>query len=112
MAMQEQETYKPNNLFAARQVMPAVADSLELAKGTAALKRGTIIDAAGVACGADSEVYAVVAEDVDATAEAKSAAVYLTGEFNVADLSAAEGVEVSALKVAARKVGIFIKENI
>lgn len=111
MAMQEQEVLKKKNLFAAKQNIPAVVDALEIKAG-AALKAGALVTSTGELCGADSEVYAVLAEDVDAKESAKSAPVYLTGEFNGAELSAAAGVEISALKVAARKVGIFIKENI
>ena len=61
---------------------------------------------AAVASGAD--VYAVLAEDVDTTDEAKEAAVYLTGEFNEKALIVAEGAAAD-FKKSARKVSIFIK---
>lgn len=111
MALQE-ETQKitRDNLFAQNQEIPVVTDKLTIAIGEGALKRGCLIDDAGKACTDSAEPYAVLAEDVDTTKEAVEAPVYFTGEFNVAALSAKSGVDVKTLKVAARKVGIFMKE--
>lgn len=61
------------------------------------------------------DVYAVLAEDCDTTSGAKSAPVYLTGDFNARALhvSTADGhASVADCKVNARKVGIFIKDTI
>lgn len=107
MAFKETHELTRDNLFAASQVMPVVADSLSIPSG--ALKRGTLVSAAGAAVTAAEDVYAVLAEDVDASAGAKVAAVYLTGEFNAAALITDGVLAVSACKVAARKIGIFIK---
>lgn len=59
------------------------------------------------------DVYAVLAEDCDTTEGAKDAAVYLTGEFNIDAVKVNENVDdMAAVKIAARKVGIFLKKNI
>lgn len=116
----KQETYTmtPDNLFADSQMMPVVADELTIAEGEN-LTRGALITAAGKACKTTTsgeattvdEVYAVLAEDVDATDGEKAAAVYLTGEFNANALTVGSG-DVADYKASARKVGIFIKNTI
>lgn len=112
MAMQETYSLEKDNLFAATQVMPVVADKLTVAK-SGALKRGTLLTAAGAAVTAAADVYAVLAEDVDTTDAAKDAAVYLTGEFNqnalIVSTPSAGTLAVADCKAAARKIGIFIK---
>lgn len=61
----------------------------------------------------DTDVYAVLAEDCDTTEGAKEAAVYLTGEFNINAVKVNNNVDdMTAVKIAARKVGIFLKKNI
>lgn len=61
----------------------------------------------------DTDVYAVLAEDCDTTEGAKEAAVYLTGEFNIDAVKVNDNVDnMAAIKIAARKVGIFLKKNI
>lgn len=111
MSMQENFEMKRDNLFAATQVMPVVADKLTIAKA-GELKRGTLLTADGAAAGgASAEIFAVLAEDVDTTSAAKEAAVYLTGEFNENALTVASGA-VADCKASARKVGIFIKKNV
>lgn len=111
MSMQEQYETTPDNLFAASQVMPVVSDKLTIAK-TNVLTRGTLVSAAGAAVTAADDVYAVLAEDVDATDAEKDAAVYLTGEFNENALTVGDTIEVADCKAAARKIGIFIKPSI
>lgn len=108
MAMQETYSVERDNLFAATQVMPVVADKLTIAISQT-LKRGSLVTSAGALAGA-ADVYAVLAHDIDTTEGAKEAAVYLTGEFNANALNAS--VEVASCKEAARKVGIFIKPAI
>ena len=107
MAFKETQEMKRDNLFSASQVMPVVADALTITAGT--LKRGTLVTAAGAAVATAADVYAVLAEDVDATSKAKEAAVYLTGEFNAAALATDGVLAVANCKAAARKIGIFIK---
>lgn len=110
MSMQETFEMTRDNLFAASQVMPVVADKLSVAQA-GALKRGALLKADGaIVSSASDEVYAVLAEDVDTTEAAKEAAVYLTGEFNENALSVDSAVTVAEVKASARKVSIFIKQ--
>lgn len=124
MSMQESYTLERDNLFAATQMMPVVADEIEIPSGTGQLKRGSLLTAEGklVKKTVESEpesttfdaVYAVLAQDVDATSAAVKAAVFLTGEFNEAAMivDTAKSATVADFKVSARNVGIFIKKNL
>lgn len=111
MAMQESYSTGRDNLWAGTQIMPVVADELEIAAGQT-LARGCLVDASGTAVADGGEVYAVLSVAMDTAEGAKPAPVYLTGEFNQRALTAADGVDVATLKASARKVGIFIKETI
>jgi hypothetical protein len=121
MAMQEHFVHDVDNLFAASQIMPVDADSLQIA-AEQNLKRGSLVTSAGVLCTnaeadpetetAADEVYAVLAEDCDTTDGAKDAAVYLTGDYNENHIIVGEGATAADFKVSARKVGIFIKPGI
>ena len=120
MLAQEKYTTTADNLFAASQMMPVVADAMTVTASQGALKRGALLDATGTLCTVDagkttiSEVYAVLAEDVDTTDGAVEAAVYLTGEFNENALSFKPDNDalVSDFKASARKVCIFFKPAI
>lgn len=57
------------------------------------------------------DVYGILAETVDASAEDKQAVVYLSGEFNSAALSVGEGYTVAGLVDTLRAKSIFIKNN-
>lgn len=107
MTMQYSSSVKVDNLFAGS-IIPVLADTLSISAGQE-LKRGALLDATGKLCGADSEVYAVLADDITTTGAAVKVAVYLTGEFNEKALSVAEGATVAGLKASARKVSIYIK---
>lgn len=122
--IQQTETYEPqhDNLFAATQIMPIVADELMLQAGGGILKAGTVlglITADEEAVTVDSsasdgseEPYAVLAEDTDtgaASGNAVPAPVYLTGEFNQARMIFGGSDTYETHKAAARKVGIFFK---
>lgn len=105
------ESPKRDNLFAASQVMPVVADKITVAKA-GVLERGTLLTAAGAVVTAADTVYGVLAETVDTTDSTKEAAVYLTGEFNETALTVGGSISVADCKAAARKIGIFIKKNL
>ena len=57
------------------------------------------------------DVYGILAETVDASAEDKQAVVYLSGEFNSAALSVGEGYTVAGLIDTLRAKSIFVKTN-
>lgn len=112
MAMQESFELKRENLFAATQMMPIVADKMTIAK-SGVLKRGSLLDETGaLIAAADTAVYAVLAEDVDTTNAAKDAPVYLTGEFNENGVIVGGDISAADVKASARKVGIFLKPSI
>jgi hypothetical protein len=110
------ETFTFDNLFAGK-IQPVVAGS-ETITG-AALARGTVLGliTASDKCvavdgsltnGAEN-VYAVLAEDVDASEGDVEAAVYYTGEYNENAVAFGGDDTVADHKVAARNVGIFFK---
>ena len=107
MAMKEvMEAPKMDNLFSATQIFPVVPDVMEVA---GAFKRGQLLKADGAKVTAAADVYAVLAADTEGAGKAP---VYLTGEFNAAALLTDGALAVADCKAAARKIGIFIKENI
>ena len=115
MAMQETFTTTVDNLFAASQIMPVVADSMTVKTSQGVLKRGALLDKDGTLCKVDSgkttisAVYAVLAEDVDTASGDKVAA-----EFNEDALSfnAENSAAVADFKPSARQVSIFFKPSI
>lgn len=107
MPMQFRSSVDVDNLFATS-VIPVLSDFMTIPAGQT-LKRGAMVDETGTLCGATSDVFAVLADDIDTTDAEKEVAVYLTGEFNEKALSVAEGAAVADLKKSARKVSIYIK---
>ncbi|MAY72071.1 MAG: head decoration protein [Halomonas sp.] len=110
------ETFTYDNLFAGK-IQPVVAGS-ETITG-AALARGTVLGlvTASGKCVAVNDalingaenVYAVLAEDVDASGGDVEAAVYYTGEFNETAVAFGGDDTVADHKQAARNIGIFFK---
>lgn len=117
------ETFTPDNLFSAVQLMPVVPGTITIASGQGKLARGALVTADGKLCAKTTsgepekttvdEVYAVLADDVDATSVAVTAACYFTGEFNAAALTfkTDNTAKIEDFIQSARKVGIFIREN-
>jgi hypothetical protein len=97
---------------------PTVMDGVTLKAGTS-YKRGSvlgIITAEGKAVLVDSSKadgsqnpYAILAEDVDATASDKVGPVYLTGEFNQNALTFGGTDTASTHNAALRNLSIFLK---
>jgi hypothetical protein len=114
------EIYTPDNLFAGH-TMPKVTDSGVIAAGQN-LPRGAVLGKVTAdgklklldknATDGSQNVYAILAEAVDATSADKTAAIYLTGEFNENALILASGTTVADIKTAARALGIFIKSAV
>ncbi|PAQ15063.1 head decoration protein [Bacillaceae bacterium SAOS 7] len=113
-------TREYDHLFAGG-VMPVVTETVTLKAGSSYM-RGTvlgIVTASGEATTVDSTMtdgsevaYAVLADDVDATTESRSADVYLTGEFNELALIFGGSDTAAKHKVALRGLGIFLKKTI
>lgn len=110
------DTLTPDNLFAGN-VFPVVTDKGTITGGNFA--RGTVlgqIDASKKLIVVDSTkvdgsktVYAVLAEDTDASGGDKVAPIYLTGEFNEAHLTFGGTDTAATHRSDARKIGIFLK---
>lgn len=114
------ETLERKSLFAAHQLMPVISGKITVASGEGKLTVGALLTAEGKLCGktADGgsgatvdEVYAVLAEDVDATSAAVEAACFLTGEFleDALSFDTANTATIDDFVVSARKVSIFIR---
>lgn len=78
-----------------------------------ALKRGELVTFAdgkvkAIAKNTDV-VFGVVAHDVDAATSDASVEVYLNGDFNKAEVTAANSVPVDDLFLSARNVGILLR---
>lgn len=119
------QTFTHDNLFAALGVLPVVTGRIEIPTGQGKLSRGALLTVEGKLCGKSAasgepttqtvdEVYAVLADDVDATSAAVDAAVYFTGEFNQDALSfnTANSATLEDFRVSARKVQIYFRQNI
>lgn len=111
-------TYTPDNLIVGHK-QPIVTDILTIAAGQT-LKRGAVLGVADdsgkaklldkTATDGSQKFYAVLAEDINAAAEDKTAPVYLAGEFNAAALSFAEGTTAADIKAAARMANTFLRD--
>jgi hypothetical protein len=114
------EVFAYDSLFAGK-VQPVVAGA-ETITGGAALTRGTvlgIITATGLCKPVDDSltdgaenVYAVLAEDADASGGDVEAPVYYTGEFNESALTFGGDDTAADHKVAARNIGMFFKSAV
>ena len=130
MLQHEIEKFTPDNLFAATQLMPVVTGKITVASGQGRLSRGTLLTAAGTMCAkaapeasegsevseepSADEVYAILADDIDATDAAVEAPVYFTGDFNEDALffDDSNGATIDDFRASARKVSIFLRKNI
>lgn len=102
---------KADNLFAGEFPRVSILATIcggKFERGTVlGLKEGTITDGRYTISTLAPE--AILAENIDASAEDKQAVVYLTGEFNKAALKA--NAEIDTLIVKLRAKSIFVKEN-
>lgn len=118
------ETFERKSLFAANQIMPVVNGKITVANGEGKLTAGALLTSAGKLCAKTTggepekttvdEVYAVLAQDVDATSAAVEAACFYTGEFREEALSfkTDNSATIADFVVSARKVGIFIRPSL
>lgn len=113
------ESFEPDNLFAGW-VQPVNSGSETIASGQGVLVRGTILGkltASGKLAIVDSAqadgsqtIYAVLAEDVDATSEDVVTSVYYTGEYNKNELVFGGSDTADTHATKAREIGIFFKD--
>ena len=88
-----------------------VVRSISIPSGT--LKRGTVVDASGEALTTDLTPYGILCDDVDASAGATVAEVYVAGAFNKNALITAGGYSLTAENIKAlRDGGIFVENAV
>jgi hypothetical protein len=98
--MEQIGEFAPDNLLAGD--FPRVTDWLEIPSGI--LKRGSVLEEDGTLMETGGDPHCVLCVDVDATAGAVTAPVYLSGGFARRYLILADGEEISdADKKAMRK---------
>lgn len=105
---------KYDNLFAGH-TQPAIVGSEVITGGN--FKRGTVLGLITASnkmtivdkakSDGSQEVAAVLAQDVDASQQDKTATVYYTGQFNASSLIFKEGESATDYKLSLRKMGVF-----
>ena len=96
-----------DNLIASVDVKQIV-QTISIPSGT--LKRGTVVDSTGKILNTGLTPFGILCDDVDASAGAVVAEVYLTGAFNKNALIVAEGYTLTADNIKAlRDGGIFVE---
>lgn len=112
-------TYQPDNLVGGG--FPLQTATVTIIEGQN-LERGAVlgkIPASGkcnlslaAAVDGSEDVYAILAQDVDATAADKTGLVYLTGQFNDRALTFGAGHTAASTRDAFRVLGIFTKSSV
>lgn len=114
----EQVDFAVDNLFYGAE--PVITESATIAAGEE-ISRGAVLgkvteggalklSAAGAADGSQTP-YAIAADDVDASEEAKRTVVYVKGHFNSRALSLGTGHTVESIKAGLRTLGIYMSES-
>ena len=96
---------------------PRVTAKRTVVSGAGALVAGSVLGkvtadgklrlSLAAATDGSEDVYAVLAEDIDATSADKDATVYLSGEFRAAGLTLGTGHTAASTRDAARALGIY-----
>ncbi len=88
-----------------------VVQSISIPSGT--LKRGTVVDVSGKVLNTGLTAYGILCDDVDASAGAVVAEIYVAGAFNKNALIVADGYTLSANDIKAlRDGGIFVENAV
>lgn len=113
-----QGEYKPCNLLAGE--YPRIERIITIASGSALTKGSVLgrVTASGKFILSESDATdgsetpdAILAEDVDASAEDKQAIVYFSGEFNENALTLGTGHTVESIRAGLRSKSIFLRSN-
>ena len=101
---------KQDNLIANVDIKQVV-QSISIPSGV--LKRGTVVDATGKPLAASLTPHGILCDDVDASAGAVVAEVYVAGCFNKNALIVADGYTMTAANIKAlRDGGIFVENAV
>lgn len=114
----DQGEYKPCNLIAGE--YPRIERIITIASGSA-LTKGSVLGRVTASgkfslsasdAGDGSETPdAILAEDVDASAEDKQAVVYFSGEFNETALTLGNGHTLESIRAGLRSKSLFLRKN-
>ena len=113
-----QGEYKPCNLLAGE--YPRIERIITIASGSALTKGSVLgrVTASGKFILSESDATdgsetpdAILAEDVDASAEDKQAIVYFSGEFNENALTLGTGHTVESIRAGFRSKSIFLRST-
>ena len=114
----DQGEYKPCNLIAGE--YPRIERIITIASGSALTKgsvlgrvtaSGKFILSEGDATDGSETPNAILAEDVDASAEDKQAVVYFSGEFNENALTLGSSFTLDDIRAGLRSKSIFLRKN-
>ena len=114
----DQGEYKPCNLIAGE--YPRIERIITIASGSALTKGSVLgrVTASGKFILSESDATdgsetpdAILAEDVDASAEDKQAVVYFSGEFNENALQLGTGHTLESIRAGLRSKSIFLRSN-
>lgn len=114
----DQGEYKPCNLIAGE--YPRIERIITIASGSA-LTKGSVLgrvtasgkfslSASDTSDGSETP-DAILAEDVDASAEDKQAVVYFSGEFNETALTFGNGHTLESIRAGLRSKSLFLRKN-
>ncbi len=114
----DQGDYKPCNLIAGE--YPRIERIITIASGSA-LTKGSVLGrvtasgkfslSASDASDGSETPDAILAEDVDASAEDKQAVVYFSGEFNETALTLGNGHTLESIRAGLRSKSLFLRKN-
>lgn len=114
----DQGEYKPCNLIAGE--YPRIERIITIASGSALTKGSVLgrVTASGKFILSESDATdgsetpdAILAEDVDASAEDKQAVVYFSGEFNENALTLGSSFTLDNIRSGLRSKSIFLRKN-
>ena len=114
----DQGEYKPCNLIAGE--YPRIERIITIASGSALTKGSVLgrVTASGKFILSESDTTdgsetpdAILAEDVDTSAEDKQAVVYFSGEFNENALTLGTGHTLESIRAGLRSKSIFLRSN-
>lgn len=114
----DQGEYKPCNLIAGE--YPRIERIITIASGSALTKgsvlgritaSGKFVLSASDASDGSETPDAILAEDIDASAEDKQAVVYFSGEFNETALTLGNGHTLESIRAGLRSKSLFLRKN-
>lgn len=116
-AFSQVDEFTPDKLIAGN-THPMDTKAVAIAKGSATLKRGTLINKSGGICNqtgaSGSEVLdtpvGILCDDVTQSASATTdTLMYISGDFKASEIIVGADVEVADFELELQKLGIFLK---